>query len=130
MTSKEKIKRTILLSFLGNCKDKSYLTKLKDPNFNTGELWSDYLNDLTDYINEFRCGEYKTELPALYNRNYESFSVASRMFDGSYVGWTYWYGGGKHGCPEEIDWMSDAYNVSFTEKEVISTVKKWKVIDG
>jgi hypothetical protein len=38
------------------------------------------------------------------------------MLDGSYVGWTYWYGGGKHGEPESVPWMEHAYEVEMREE--------------
>ncbi len=40
------------------------------------------------------------------------------MLDGSWVGWTYWYGGGKHGEPGSIPWIEDAYDVTFVEQLV------------
>jgi len=33
-----------------------------------------------------------------------------------WVGWTYWYGGGKHGEPESVEWMEDAYFVGVKEE--------------
>ena len=45
------------------------------------------------------------------------------MPDGSWVGWTYWYGGGKYGEPEAIDWMDDAYDLACTEEEKVVTVR-------
>jgi hypothetical protein len=76
-----------------------------------------------DCMNEFRCGEVETGLPCEWSRHYESKSVAAKMFDGSWVGWTYWYGGGKHGEPGAIDWMSDAYDLDCVEEEKLVTVR-------
>jgi len=70
-----------------------------------------------DVRNETRQGEVETGIPCEYSRHYEAKSVASRMPDGSWVGWTYWYGGGKHGEPEAVDWMEYAYDLSVTEEE-------------
>ena len=66
-----------------------------------------------DLENEFRSGEQETDIepPHPFERGlpyYEKQSVAAQMPDGSWVGWIYWYGGGKHSEPEAIDWMSDA----------------------
>lgn len=45
------------------------------------------------------------------SRYYESEEVAAEMPDGTWVGWTFWSGGGKHGEPEYIDWVKYAYDV-------------------
>jgi len=44
---------------------------------------------------------------------------------GDWVGWTYWYGGGKHGEPDAIDWLSDAYNLIVTEEEKLVVVRTY-----
>lgn len=74
--------------------------------------------DLQDARNEVRCGGAETKLPGPSSRHYEAKEVASQCPDGSWVGWTYWYGGGKHGQPSEMDWMPYAYDLTVTEKEV------------
>lgn len=79
--------------------------------------------ELQDSINEFREGQVETKLPCESSRHYESKSVAARMPDGSWVGWTYWYGGGKHGEPEAIDWMDEAYALDVVEEEKVVTVR-------
>lgn len=78
---------------------------------------------MQDIASEFRSGEVETEIPCDCSRHYESKSVAAKMFDGSWVGWTYWYGGGKHGEPESIDWMSDAYDLDCKEEEKLMIVR-------
>lgn len=78
---------------------------------------------LYDIADEFREGEFDTSLPSKYDRHYEADAVAAKMPDGSYVGWTYYYGGGKYGNPSECDWMEDAYPVAFVEKQMV--VKIW-----
>jgi len=60
-------------------------------------------------------------------RHYESKAVAMKMPDGSWIGWTYWYGGGKHGEPEAIDWMNEAYDVDCHEEEKVVVVQTFKV---
>lgn len=83
--------------------------------------------DLEDYMqdarNEVRSGEVETGLPCEWSRHYESKSVAAQTPDGAWVGWTYWYGGGKHGEPEAIDWISDAYDVTCAEEQKMVTVR-------
>ncbi len=71
-----------------------------------------------------RAGDATTGLPCDSSRHYESRAVAAEMLDDSWVGWTYWYGGGKHGEPESIPWMEDAYDVIMTE--VPKIVKEFK----
>jgi hypothetical protein len=76
-----------------------------------------------DAMGEVREGEFETTIPCQYSRHYESKSVASRLPDGSWVGWTYWYGGGKHGKPEAINWIEEAYDLTVTEEEKMVTVR-------
>lgn len=78
---------------------------------------------LQDAKEEIRGTGIHTEIPAPYSRNYESQSVAKQCPDGSWVGWTYWYGGGKYGEPEAINWMDDAYDLNCTEKQELVTVR-------
>ena len=76
-----------------------------------------------DLEGEFRGGEVETGLPTQYSRHYESKEVAAKLSDGSWVGWTYWYGGGKHGNPEDIDWMHEAYALDCVEEQKMVTVR-------
>lgn len=76
-----------------------------------------------DLEREFREGEQETDIEAAhpFERGltyYEKKSVAAQMPDGTWVGWIYWYGGGKHSEPEAIDWMEHAYFVNVEEKPV------------
>ena len=97
---------------------------------NVDELWEELKNTDThwDLIGELRSGEVETEIPSEYSRHYETKSVATKMSDGSWVGWTYWYGGGKHGNPSEIDWMEYAYDLEVTEKRKTVIVRTYKRI--
>lgn len=72
---------------------------------------------------EFREGQVETQLECPGSRQYESRSVAAKMLDGSWVGWTYWYGGGKHGDPDSISWMEDAYDLDVKEEEQLVVVQ-------
>ena len=76
-----------------------------------------------DAMNEVREGEAETDIECDWSRHYESKSVAAQYLDGSWVGWTYWFGGGKHGEPEGIDWIPDAYALDVTEEEKLVTVR-------
>ncbi len=67
---------------------------------------------------DLREGDVETDLPSKdYSRHYECKEVACKCGD-KWVGWTYWYGGGKHGEPESIDWIADAYFLDCVEEEV------------
>jgi hypothetical protein len=76
-----------------------------------------------DGMSEVRSCGIETDLPCEWSRHYESKAVAMQMPDGSWVGWTYWYGGGKHGEPEAIDWMDEAYEVDCSEEEKVVIVR-------
>lgn len=79
--------------------------------------------ELQDAISEVRCSGVETGLKCDYSRHYESKAVATEYIDGSWVGWTYWYGGGKHGEPESIDWMEFAYSVNCVEEQKMVVVR-------
>lgn len=83
---------------------------------------------LQDPRNEVRGGQFMPDLPSPHSRNYEPYEVAARYFDGSYIGWTYWTGGGKHSNPEEIDFVSDAYDVTCTEEVQTVTVRSFSKV--
>lgn len=129
MLASNKIKREILLA------------AAKDPELNFGlpldtdeEVEAAYgelirTNYHWDYESGFREGDCETDIPCDYSRHYETRSVAMKCSDGSWVGWTYWYGGGKHGCPEEIDWISEAYDLSCTEEWKTVLVRTFEVVN-
>lgn len=78
-----------------------------------------------DVISEFREGTEETKIEPDWSRHFESKSVASQLSDGTWVGWTYWYGGGKYADPDSIDWINDAYFLSCTEEEKLVKIKTW-----
>jgi len=99
---------------------------------NVDELFQTLLVDEDlhwDEKNELRQGDCETELPCEWSRHYESKSVAVKAPNGRWVGWTYWYGGGKHGEPEAIDWMDEAYFLDCVEQEKLVTVRTFSKID-
>ena len=129
MTPQQKIKHLILAK-AAEWEDK-----------NLGEVSAGNVDELYDELveadghwdakSEVRSGDVETGIPCDCSRHYESKSVAAKMIDGSWVGWTYWYGGGKHGEPEAIDWMKDAYNLDCTEEEKVVVVQTFaKKEDG
>ena len=84
--------------------------------------------ELQDAINEFRCSGEDTNIQSPYSRHYESKAVALEMPTGVWVGWTYWYGGGKYGEPEGIDWIDSAYFVSVLEEEKMVTIRTFSQV--
>lgn len=83
-----------------------------------------------DATSAVREGEVETSLPCEWSRHYESKAVAAKLPDGSWVGWTYWYGGGKHGEPEAVDWMEEAYDLACVEEEKMITVRTFTKVEG
>lgn len=86
-------------------------------------LSEDY--ELQDATDEVREGQVETGLPCDWSRHYESKAVAAQYIDGSWVGWTYWYGGGKHGEPEGVDWIEYAYDLNCVEQERVVTFREF-----
>ena len=78
-----------------------------------------------DILYGIREGQIETDIPSEISRHYESKSVAMQMTDGTWVGWTYWYGGGKYSEADEIDWMDKAYNLNCKEEEKVVVVRKF-----
>lgn len=117
MTPEQKIKYTILtraergVGITAENVDDAYETAKEEA------------ESIYDYEYEFREGEVETGIECDYSRHYECKSVAAKTPDGSWVGWTYWYGGGKYGNPEEIDWMEYAYDLNVTEEEKLVTIQ-------
>lgn len=84
---------------------------------------------LQDAQNEFRESGEDVGLSCKdWSRHYESKTVGCELDDGTWVSWIYWYGGGKHGEPEAIDWMGDANILEIAEeKEVIKVERTFKI---
>jgi hypothetical protein len=128
MTPEQKIKHLILIRY-------AELNKKPAPENvtaeNIDELYDETNGDdyeLQDAISDVRCSGEETGLSCDWSRHYESDAVAAKAPDGSWVGWTYWYGGGKHGEPEAIDWIEDAYDVTCTEEEKLVVVRTFKQV--
>ena len=88
---------------------------------NIRELMED--EELEEVISDGKCeareGEVETGIECGHYSHYESKSVASKIL-GRWVGWTYWYGGGRHAEPEEDD--IEAYFLDCVEEEKEKTV--------
>lgn len=127
MTPEQRIKREILLGAIKENDDLKWDGEINESNID--EAYDKVLveNDAHwDYESEFRCSGEPTELDCEWSRHYEADAVARKLSDGSWVGWNYWHGGGKHGEPEAIDWMCHAYELDVTEEEKLTIVKTFK----
>lgn len=91
---------------------------------------ADVDDGMCDAIDEVRGSGEETGLRTGYSRHYESSAVAKRLPDGTWVGWTYWYGGGKHGEPSAVPWMEDAYGVTAREETRVVLVFERSGDDG
>ena len=130
MTPRQKIMRELLLvAKLGGldygCRDTSTGEEIEA----AFDLFQDS-DDFNEVECEFRGGKHITGLPTPYNRHYETRAVAAQCCDGSWVGWTYYYGGGKHGDPESVPWIENAYDLVCTEEEKLVVVRTWNRIDS
>lgn len=127
MTPKQSIKHAILLKAAGF--GEFDLPEITADNID--EVWDEIDDDgsIQDATNEVRCSGEGTGLPCQWSRHYESEAVAAKMPNGKWVGWTYWYGGGKHGEPEAIDWMEDAYFLNVTEEEKVVVVRTFAKVE-
>ena len=92
---------------------------------NVDELYDTHNADcgLQDAIEAVRHDGFPTDLadstPWFRGADdFEKESVAMKLADGTWVGWTRWYGGGKHAEPASIPWMEYSYNVICEEKQV------------
>ncbi|MHB1098659.1 MAG: hypothetical protein ACYCZR_03815 [Burkholderiales bacterium] len=125
MTPEQKLKWAVLAK-IAAWKDKPAPDY---PCANIDELYdiADEEDDVQDGKSEVRGGEVETGLKCGWSSHYESKAVAMKMPDGSWVGWTYWYGGGNYGEPEAIDWMEEAYAVDCKEEEKLVVVQTFSV---
>lgn len=114
------IKREILLSAFANGADPVPISTEEEIRDAYVELRDNGDGLIQDLLYEFREGKIETGLPGEWSRHYSSRAVAAKMTDGPWIGWTYWYGGGKHGDPGSIDWMDEAY---FVTPEEVSRAK-------
>jgi hypothetical protein len=85
------------------------------------DLWVE-ADCLQDAKSEIRCSGISTRLPCDYSRHYESEAVAVQCPNGDWVGFTYWFGGGKYGEPDAIDWIQHAYDVDCVSEEKLVVV--------
>ena len=98
---------------------------------NIDELYDEVFEgsgDQRNYEIEFSQGEVKTNIKPEDGGYSQSKSVAAEIpqGSGSWVGWTHYYGGGKHAQPEDIEWMDDAYHLTCTTEQKLVTIQTFK----
>jgi len=127
MNAVQKLKQWILASYVAGGDNYAGIEKVPELAEEVEEVYGRFLEakDHWDFLSYCRFGDCKTDIATRYSLNYESRSVAAQMLDGSWVGWTFWYGGGKHGDPESIDWVSKAYSLDMKEEEKPVVVRTW-----
>ncbi len=81
--------------------------------------------EFSDYVGEVRRGGIDTDVEAPSSRHYESKSKGA-VIQSRWVGWTFWYGGGKHGTPDSMEWIDDAYFLECVEEQQVVTVRIFK----
>jgi hypothetical protein len=125
MTPEQKLKHLILIRHaeLGDEPAPENITAE-----NVDELY-EAIEEPWDARSEVRGGEVETGLPCDWSRHYESKSVAAKAPDGSWIGWTHWYGGGKHGAPQEVDWIEHAYALNCVEEQVTITRQTFSLVE-
>lgn len=143
MTPEQKIKKTIILKTVEECSDNQSFLDLveemkEDFNIELQGFSDEDINCVYDHLYDYCCetkcnfreGEEVTDIECPDSRHYESCSVAAQMFDKTWVGWTYWYGGGKFGDPGAIEWMENAYYLDLKEEEKTVIVKTFSKKDN
>lgn len=131
MTPEQILKAAILEYVAQSIKEDEDIELLLEGPFDTQEkidaafeaIEEHYLDDEVSEAESELRGSYthETGIRTRYSRHYESKAVA-RQFGNKWVGWTYWYGGGKHGEPESVEWMEHAYFVEAKEETQIVLV--------
>jgi len=107
-----------------NCKPFTEITLDNIDEFEDGEICMYVEDAISDAASEVREGKVETDIPCDGSRYFESKSVAA-CFDGRWIGWTYWYGGGKHAQPETVEWVCEAYFLDCVEEVQTVTVRKF-----
>lgn len=72
-------------------------------------------------------GEWETNITPDYSRHCETESVAVKDNYGNYIGFTRYFGGGKHfDCAENYEYIIEhAYYLTCQEKEVLTIERTW-----
>ena len=127
MTPEQRIKREILTRASEAHWEPFTLPELTAKNIDDAYdvLMDECGSTVQDEEMEFRGGGVITDIQPKLNYHFPSESHAIKLQDGGWVGWTFYYGGGRHDDPEAVDWMEYAYEVDMTEEtKVVQVFKK------
>lgn len=112
----EIIKRVASKNNVRLFKDEHMSDAIEDT-FTTG-FESEYEDDFQGILYEIRDEGFEVNLSTkTYSRHYEVDCYVLEI-DGKWVAYDYYYGGGKHGQPEEFDWLPTCRYVNCEEKVV------------
>lgn len=91
----------------------------------TYETWIGDRDIVREIVNEFRENGEEIDSKVEQGRYYCFQEVAKLItgLDDLYLGWTYYFGGGKHSQPEQVEWMADCYLLKCKEIKEIKIVK-------
>lgn len=89
------------------------------------ETWIGEGDIVREVINKFReSGEEIVD--KVQQDRYYCYQEVAKKITGSkdlYLGWTYYFGGGKHAQPDQVEWMEDCYLLKCREVEETRIVK-------
>ena len=123
MNAEQKLKH-LILNRLADLRSLTFRTDLTVENIDAEFQHVRETDDgLQDAENEVRGGTVKTGIICRTSRHFDCYAVGAKAPDGSWIGWIYWYGGGKHAEPESVDWIDEAYDLSVTERVRTVTVQ-------
>jgi hypothetical protein len=127
MTPEQRIKREILVRAEERQKkwgESVTLPDLTDENIDAvyDELRDEWCDTVSDEEMDFRGDGVVTDITPKPSWYFAAESHAIKLQDGGWVGWTFYYGGGKHDEPDAVDWMPDAYEVEMTEETKVVQV--------
>lgn len=123
----EDIIKMVILTNIG------YAIPLNANHDSLDDLWEMAREDndaaVQEEMDDLRSGEEETgQPPEFSSRHYEHKGVAAKGPNGQWVGWSYWYGGGKHSEPEAMPWMSEAYFLDCVEEEKTVIVRSFSKV--
>lgn len=93
--------------------------------------WIGDMDIVREVINEFRESGEEIDDKVEQDRYYCYQDVSRKItgLDDLYLGWTYYFGGGKYGEPEEVEWMEDCYLLKCKEVEETRIVKVYEKVE-
>lgn len=77
----------------------------------------------SDYLQDMRCDAevvHDDRFAGYGGRYYECATKILRLSDDVAVAFPYFYGGGKHGCPDEMAWLEHAV---YVRSKIVTTIK-------